>query len=255
VNGRMIDTPTLMANLDVIWEKSDIVRSIINLAIIEQAIIKRGLRVDPQELQAAMDTFRRNHRLFRREQLVAYLNERGISQARLEENLERQCQEGKLREAVTHGRLESYFYLHRADFETARVARFRVATAAEATRITAELESGRTSFLEVARAQFLANGSSSATFATLRRKSMTPEQQAAIFGAIAGQVVVTPSGSGFDVVDVMRIETPVLDAETSVKVQQAIFDEWLDEERRNAQITWYWGDPVQLPGQKNGWAG
>jgi len=253
VNGRVIEAQTAMAALDVIWGKTDLVQGIVNLALIEEAVTRRGLTVSDVRLQQAMNAFRRSRGLLSKAGTERYLEAHGLTQRDLEFRLEWQLLEGQLREEVTRGKLEEYFAAHQADFETAHVARFRVADEAAARRIAADLSTPGGGFLAAVQERFLKGSHSGPVFAVWRRGSLSAAQTEAIFGAATGEIVVAPAGEGYDVVQVLRTGRASLDDATRSQVQQAVFDAWLAEERQHAQIVWFWGGPDQLENRNAGW--
>lgn len=254
VNGRVIDAATAMTTMDVIWDRTELVQGLVNLGLIDEAVTRRGLTVSAAEIQEAMNAFRRKNRLWTKEDTTRYMEAHGLTQRDLERRLESQAMSDKLRDAVTQGKLEQYFEDHRADYETAHVARFRVSDEAAANRIAASLRERQTNFFDAARTQFLEGSSSGPTFAVLRRGALTAQQAEVVFSAAPGDYVVAPAGQACDVVQVLRIERALWDESTQAQVREAVFNAWLAEGRRNAQITWFWGDPHRLENQNAGWA-
>lgn len=251
VNGRVIDAPTAMTAMDIVWGKTSLVRDILNLALIEEAVTRRGITVAAEEMQPAMDAFRRKHRLLRKADMLKFFEVQGITQSALESHLESELLRTKLRDEMTQGSVDQYFHDHQGDFETAHVIRLRVRNEADARGIVADAEAGRRDFASVARERFV--DGAAAAFVVLRRSELTEDQAKAVFGTPPGQVVAVASGNVWDAMHVLRIAGAVLDDATREQVKQAAFDAWLDEQRRTAQITWFWGDSERLRNQNNGW--
>jgi hypothetical protein len=86
-------------------------------------------------------------------------------------------------------------------------------------------------------------------FEAVRRSQLSSAHADAIFAAAADEVVGPLDAAGaFDLVRIIRHETADLaDVATRNAVSDAVFDAWLAEQRRAANIEWFWG-PVGAGG-------
>ncbi|MEO5814928.1 MAG: hypothetical protein ABIT20_06580 [Gemmatimonadaceae bacterium] len=118
-----------------------------------------------------------------------------------------------------------------------------------ATGLTAEIRGGADSCAIMER-EFVARRLAALPHGPLevvRRAELPPAHAEAVFAAAAGDVVGPLEGEGvFDLVRAVRLATADLsDVATRNAVSDAVFDAWLAEERRAANIEWFWG-PVAV---------
>ena len=162
-----------------------------------------------------------------------------MSHAKLEELVTYEATVAKLRDRVTAGRIDEYFAAHRADFDTARVARFVCPDADGASQTVDRIRSRRADFYAEAERTEKAD----LRFAEVTRREDPPELAAAVFAAAPGQVVgPIPTPEGHLIARVLSIAPAQLDEGTRRAVQKALFDEWLGIRRRAARVEWYWGN-------------
>ena len=58
-----------------------------------------------------------------------------------------------------------------------------------------------------------------------------------------------PRGDSFVIVRVLSKTPARLDGPTRTAVQDALFEEWLEQRRSNAAIEWYWGPADDATGR------
>jgi putative peptide maturation system protein len=247
VNGRAIDVAKAMTTLDFLWGERGLVRSLVDLGIVEDVIVRRGLEVTAEELQQAMNRFRRRNGLLTKQATLDFLSTHGLTQEVLEHRVESEALYDKLRDEVAGDRIDAWFETHRAELDVAHVARLRVEDDARGRRVIDDLGAGRDFYL-IAQERFLADPSGRGNlFVTLRRGALDPAQARAIFDARPGDVIgPVRSGDGLDVVRVLEIRPATLDEATRDVVKRRLFDAWLEEQRRSATVTWFWGDAVRM---------
>lgn len=247
VNGRTVDMAMAMSCLEFLWEETGLAVRLVDVALVRQALERRRFEVTDAELQAALDAFRERHGLFSREETLRFLERRGMSPEVLEQCLEGELLARKLREALTSEQVEPYFEAHRHELDTASVARLRVASEPAARALLARLQAGTLDFFTAAREAYLASGEPgrSALFTTVRRGTLSEEQAERIFGASPLEVVGPfPVEEGHELLCVLQVSSARLDEDTRERLQQRLFEAWLEERRREAVIDWYWGAPV-----------
>jgi putative peptide maturation system protein len=171
----------------------------------------------------------------------------GMTQDSLERLVGHEASVAKLRDHVTAGRVEGYFQEHRADFDTATIARIEFADEESASRARARIDSGEMSFLEAAQRRFLeaerAGRSPCETFSLMQRRQAPDDLAAAVFSAAPGDVVgPVRSGADHTIVQVLAFAPARLDEPTRGAVKAVLFEDWLEEGRRRATIDWYWGN-------------
>jgi putative peptide maturation system protein len=191
-----------------------------------------------------MDAFRTQHGLYTAEETYRWLEQHGMSHEGLEQHIAAQALSAKLRDQVTAGDVEEYFERHASDFDTARIAHFKVLDAASAHSIYEQIRRGQVDFFAVAQHQFLARRDHTCRdlFALVRRGQLIPQQAAVIFSAAPGAVVgPLRSGEGYGIVRVLHIERARLDEATREAIKEILFAEWLAGRRREATVEWFWG--------------
>jgi putative peptide maturation system protein len=245
VNETVLTVDRAIANLDFIWDEAPIVERLINACLIDQALTRDPIELSDEELQEAMDAFRRAHRLYRSDETHRWLARRGMSVEALERLVTGEMLVARLRERVTAGQVETYFEEHRHDFDTALVARFDVRDVTEATSIISEIRAGRLDFYAAAERQARRQTGAAPMFEQVRRDASSALATAAFdaaIGELVGPVVADP---GLTIARVLDRVAAVLDAPTRLAVERCLFDEWLEARRREARIEWFWGNAAQ----------
>ena len=249
VNETFLTVERAVANLDFIWEAAPIVERLINACLIDQELIRNPIELSDDELQAAMDAFRRAHRLYRAEDTHRWLERRGLGVDALERMVAGEALVARLRQRVADGQVEPYFEEHRPEYDTVRIARFTVQDASEAIQIAAEIRDSRLDFYAAAECQALlgvAAVADSPLFELVRRGEAAPELAAAIFDTRPGEVVgPVATDGGFAIVRVLALQSASLDSPTRLAVERRLFAAWLEARRREAQIEWFWGNAAQ----------
>jgi len=131
VNGHLIQVQSVMARLDFVWGRSDLMRSLVDEALITQEAEARGISASDADVQAEVDAFRQARGLFTAEATHAHLAERGWDEERLVMELAevvggRLLQRDVVPDAAVRAELEKPGAS--AAFDTARVARFSLQT-------------------------------------------------------------------------------------------------------------------------------
>jgi putative peptide maturation system protein len=194
-----------------------------------------------------MDGFRREHGLHQAADTYRWLERHGMSHEKLERYVADEALVGKLCARVTAGRVEGYFEEHRADFDTAGVARIEFADEARARQAGGRVRSGAVDFFQAAQDEFLRGDPGpqppDGLFAVIRRREAAGELGEAVFGAAPGEVVgPVRTGNGHALVRVLSREPARLDAATRRVIKKILFEGWLEERRREATIEWFWGN-------------
>jgi putative peptide maturation system protein len=195
-----------------------------------------------------MDGFRRAHKLYKAEDTYRWMERHGMSHEKLERYVADEATVAKLRDRVTAGRVEDYFEAHRADFDTAGIARVEFSDEHSAHQICEQIRTGEVDFYEAAQRRFLAvversEHPSGAIFTIVRRGQAPLELGVAVFAAEPGEVLgPVRTGEGYAIVRVLSFTPARLDESTRSAIKKMLFEEWLAERRRMATIEWYWGN-------------
>jgi putative peptide maturation system protein len=256
VNEIVLKVEHAVALLDFVWDESALVDRLVNSALVREEHDRNPIVLSAEEVQAAVDNFRRARRLNRAEDTFRWLERRGLNPDLLAELATGEALVAKVRERVAAGRVEAYFERHRADFDLAHIALIEFRDGEDARRSGDLIRGGAIDFLGAARRRFLEEpGSFGArpreTFATIRRGQASPELAAAVFAGSTGEVVgPLRMGESHVLAQVLSLVAARLDEPTRISVVKALFEEWLSERRREARIEWYWGRADQ--GSRNG---
>jgi putative peptide maturation system protein len=248
VNNTPLSVHDAVAFLDFIWDEKPLVLRLLNLCLIWEALEKDPIALSDAELQRALDAFRRAHKLCTAADTYQWMERRGMTQDRLERLVADEATVAKLRERVTAGRVEEYFAVHRADFDTACIARMELPDEESAHRTLEQIRSGAVDWHAEAQRRFLLAAERSPDppgdlFAVVQRRQASPELRAAIFAAAPGDLVgPVHTEEGFAVVRVLSITPARLDEATHAAIQKVLFEEWLAERRAAARIEWNWGN-------------
>jgi putative peptide maturation system protein len=244
VNGRTLDLARDLTCLSLPWEEAALRARLVDACLLQAAIAERGIEVSEPDLQQAMDTFRREHDLYSAAETHRWLEQHGLTHARLEAHVAGQAAVTRLRDRIAEGRIGDYFYEHPADFDTAHVARFTVLHAERAHRLAAEIRSGEIDFFTAAQQEFLDRSGADGgdLFAVVRRGQLAPEQSQALFSASPGEVVgpvgPLPRAGGWEIIRVLQIHRARLQESTRAAIREILFQEWLAGQRAEATLEW-----------------
>jgi putative peptide maturation system protein len=251
VNTILLEVDQAMACLDFIWDEVRILNRLVNACLIQEALARDPIALSDDELQHALSAFRRAHKLYTAEETYRWMERHGLTHEQLERLVADDATVAKLRDRVTAGRVEEYFQAHRADFDTARIARLHFPDAESASQAFRQICSGAVDFYEAAERLFRAAGerpsqSADGLFAVVQRRHASPELAAAVFAAAPGDLLgPVPTEEGPVVVRALSRTTARLDEPTRAAIKKILFEEWLEERRRAARIEWYWGNAAR----------
>jgi putative peptide maturation system protein len=262
-----------IACLEHLWGEARIVNRLVDLCLIQAALRRDPIALSDEELQRAMNAFRRAHGLLTAAETRRWMAEHGLSQEKLEQLVADEATVARLRERVVAGRVEPYFEAHRDELAAAAVVRLDLPDAASASRAFEAIRDGA-DFDDLARAHLadaLVRGQTPTALRSLvlRRPDLAefqavadtgliraascplnpaapPDLAAALFGAGPGDVLgPLATEAGYALLRVVAVAPPRLDAPTREAIAGQLFDEWLTERRAAARIEWYWGSAAQ----------
>lgn len=249
VNGRVLEVSDAVRLLDFVWDEVRLMDRLLNAFVIREELDRDPITISNEELQHAMDAFRRARGLGTVDETRRWMEERGLTLGALEELVAERLMINALRERVTADRVAAYFDAHRADFDVALVAQFETTDEASARRVIGQIRGNEVSFLEAAERSFRdtsARRPPPPVFASIRRSTATDARGRAAFAARPGEVLdPVPTETGFAVVKLLAFEPARLDDATRNAIQGHLFEEWLNGRRRAARIEWFWGTAQQ----------
>jgi len=257
VNHTVMRMDQAIGCLDLIWNEDRIISRLINVCIIQEELEQNPLELSDAELQHTMDAFRRAHRLYKAEDTFRWMERQGMTQDKLERLVADEAIVGKLRDKITAGRIEDYFEQHRANFDSACIARIDYPDAESAEQALSQIRCGQADFYEAAQRQAVAAAvrsgeASSHLFSVVRRGPPGAEWKTALFSAVPGQVIgPVRDGDSSALVRVLSFAPACLDEPTRRVIQKILFAEWLEERRQTATIEWFWGNTNQTSPTEN----
>jgi putative peptide maturation system protein len=261
VNDVVLTIEHAIAQLDFVWNQAPIVRRMVDACLIRETLQREPIDVTEDDLQEALNAFRRARGLSAAEDTHRWLADKGLSSEKLEQLLSDQATLRKLHARVAEGRVEAYFEAHRE--ELGEVALLRLDFPDQADAQTALDEARSEAFLTVAQRAIgdaLARGqavpvldsvvvrgggaSPLGTFAASERNTVDGLRVAQP-GEVLGPVTST---RGAALLQVLALRPACLDERTRQSIVHLLFEEWLADLRQAARIEWYWGNADQVTG-------
>ncbi|MCY0991327.1 TIGR04500 family putative peptide maturation system protein [Nannocystis sp. ILAH1] len=251
VNEKRMTIPDVVALLDFLWDTPYLTDRLVETALVAEALERDPAAFEPtrEELQTAVDGFRKRRGLFTAEATMRWLEQHGTTVQSLEQLVDGFARATKLRDHVTAGREEAYFAEHRAEFDTAVIARIVVPGRERALSLCAGLRAGEVDLLDAATTVLRAPGRTDLPWqqpppllARVRRGDLPEQRAAAIFGSAPGAVLdPLDTSAGYEVLVVRALEPATFDPATRRAVRDRLFEAWLAERRAAAKIQWIWG--------------
>jgi putative peptide maturation system protein len=254
VNGRTLNMQTVMGYLDGLWHDARLLTKLVDGCLVREAVEVGGIKATDDEIGSSLAAFERKTGISSAGAKAAWLRGRGWAPHDLEYAIRRNVIAHKLREQVVDGKIDRYFAAHHAEFDTAIIARLRVAKH-EVARAAPRIKQSKVGLGKAVEEAIMAGETDPARsgFATVRRRDFPPQHSKAIFAAEPGQVVgPLERVDGYDIVRVLRIVRARLDDPTRELITNVLFDEWLAKRRGQAAVEWFWGDAELAPYRAGG---
>jgi putative peptide maturation system protein len=238
VNGVALKVADALACIDHVWTQSGVMRRLIDLCLVREAIVERGLRADGDEVQQALTRFRRRLGLHEAAAMHRWMSERGLTPGLLYERMADDARLDKLIEEVAGRDVERYFADHREELACVRVVALEFANEADAVQARAQMRTER-DFHAVAEERFARTGMAP-------RYSSVRAGDEALRRAEPGAVLGPQRHAhGFELCRVVTRSPPQLDQDTRLEIRALLFESWLAERRKAARIEWHWGSTQQ----------
>ncbi|WP_224372185.1 TIGR04500 family putative peptide maturation system protein [Hyalangium versicolor] len=251
VNQRRIGVADVVTQLDFLWAEPWLARQLVDSVLITDAIEEEpdAFTASDEELQAAMDAFRRRRGLLSEVAMMQWIEQQGLTQRNLETRLEGFVKIRKLRQRVVAGREEAYFASHKSEFEVAVIARIVLGTPERARSLYERLLGGKVDLLQAAMEALREQTPSPHRWESpppllerVRRSALPSEQAGVVFAATPGTVLEPlETKAGYELQQVLAIEPAVFDSATRAAIGEHLFQEWLAERRAAADVEWLWG--------------
>jgi putative peptide maturation system protein len=243
VNRETVDVMSALAVIDTMRDKAQVMAHLVTQCLTQAAVRDRALEVSDEEVEAAVERFRRRRGLYGIEQTHEWLAQRGMATEDLYRLLAGEAAKIKLREEIANGHIDEYFASHEREFDTARLARLSVRDKEVAGRLYDKLSAKELDFFEAAQHQFLGavQPGTSELLVVVRREQMPPAYSDAIFRAEAGELLGPfQNGDEYEILLVLQICRARIDEGTREAVKDRLFQEWLERERQKATVEWFW---------------
>ncbi|MEV1176620.1 TIGR04500 family putative peptide maturation system protein [Nonomuraea sp. NPDC049784] len=221
VNGITVPISDVVARSGFLWEDTRLMNRLISSALLQQDLRESPVELADGELREAADAFLRARGLLTAAQAREWMERRSMTTRDLEEVVAGEAAAERIRRRVTEGRVERYFDEHRDEFGTARIARLTFPDAAAARRASERLADSAEAldvFYPLAEAGEARLVIEEVPLADLQKPAPDDE-----------------------LIRVISVSSAELDAPTRGRVEQRIFEEWLEERRRTARVEWVWG--------------
>lgn len=211
----------------------EVCQAILTQKIIDQAAQERKIVVSPEEIQAEADRVRRDHRLERAADTLAWLEDQQIIAEDWEAGIRDRLITQKLKEALFGRQVETFFAENRLNFE--RVILYQIVVPYEhvAREVFYQTEEREISFYEAAHLYDIDSqrryqcGYEGAVY----RWSLKPEIAAAAFGATPGEIVrPVQTEQGFHLLLIEEFISAQLTPEVYQEILTTLFREWLTGE-------------------------
>ena len=247
VNGIPMEIDQAIACLDFLWDEAPLADRLVTACLLRQELEEMPVTLGAEELQEAMDAFRRARGLLTAAATGEWMARRGLSHGGLEQLVAVEAAVAALRRRETAGQIQAYFEAHRQSLATARFARLVFPTHGAALSVVREIRDGA-DFFAVAERSFAEGrlAPSTGLFCVARRDELAE--------GIAGPVFAAPTGAtlgpfatddGYAVIRIIMVEDAVLDEATAALIERRLFDRWLEPRRRSARVEWFWGSAAR----------
>lgn len=220
-------------------ERLEFVQEAIEAALIRQAAAQAGVVVADEELQQAADRFRAARELYTGQLTAAWLQAHHLSYSEWESLLELEILTQRMRARVIGDQVQPYFTRHKLAFERAYLNRIVVRDEDTARELRAQILEEQADYYALARRHSIDDTTRPACgyVGAVKRAELDATLEAAIFGATAGSVIGPfKTELGWQLIKVREIEKAMLDEETRAAIEETLFREWLEEQRRKARV-------------------
>lgn len=245
VNGEAVSLSDVL-RLAKFWGDLKFLQDSIDAALVRQAAGQHGIEVSGDELQQAADEFRLARELHDADATEQWLAAQHLSYEDWELMLEGEIIASKLREELTAGRVEQHFAEQKLTFDSAVLSRIVAPNEDVARELRAQIVEDDADFHALTRSYSVEEATRAAGgyVGTVRRTELEATVESAVFGASVGKVVGPfKTDEGWCLFKIEAVNRAALDEATREAIKSRLFDEWLSERRRKANIN----VPLLLP--------
>lgn len=231
--GVPIETRDIVAALKYRTELKAVCQRILEQKVIEQAAQQRGLTVSEEDIQIEADRVRRELRLERASDTMAWLTGELLTPEEWEESIRSRLLRQKLQVALFEADVEQHFAQNRLNFEQAVIYQIMVPYPQLAQEIYYQIEEAEISFYEAAHLYNLETKQryQCGYVGAVHRWNLHPDIAAEVFSATPGMVVgpIQVEQQHY-LIKVEEFIPAELTAENHDRILSQLFKEWLDAE-------------------------
>ncbi len=238
VNGEAIGLRDLLRGMKA-RHGAQFLEEAVQDALVRQAARERGITVPDAELQKAADDYRRSAGLFDVGATDEWLKRSGLTVEDFEQRLEAHLLAQRLRDAVAGEQVDQFFASNRGNLDRAIVAQVVVSERQLADELLAQVAEEGADFAAVAGEHSLdpMTRTRGGFVGPVSRESLGADGESLVFGASPGQVVgPVKSQGGWMVLKVYAVTPAQLDDGTRDEIKNALFQQWLQEQRAKATV-------------------
>jgi peptidylprolyl isomerase len=207
--------------------------------VLRQLAAREKVTVSDEELQAAVDRFRIGIGLSKAADTQQWLQDNRLTVDDLERIAEADLLREKLQEKITDERVTQHFGDNRTHYDQARVSHLVVDSAGAAEELLSQIRDDGANFADLARRHSLdeESGPGGGALGVLDRAGLGPAGAAAVFAARPGDVVGPfETDTGHHLILVEELLPAELNEDTSAAIRRELFNAWLEEEVRKANV-------------------
>ena len=236
VNGASTTIQSALLYLSAhLQQRPDLMRDLVDRALIFAAIGDTPPEIADAELDAAVDAFRTAQGLYSGVAMQRWLDDMQLTMETLGELVAQSLQLQKFKEATVAAQVPPYFAAHRRDFDRLTVMRLQGMTRASSRNVAKAWRRSKICPLFDARRHVL--DAPSGRVDTLFACDLPIEFAGEPVGSVIGPV---SNGGKFSVGQILRIKTARFDSPTRARIGSLLFEAWLADQRSKAAVRWHW---------------
>jgi parvulin-like peptidyl-prolyl isomerase len=232
IDDQVVGTEDFVRRLKLTGQFESLIDELVRDRLTVLTAKKRGIPVEPQEIQERADQFRRVRGLHRATDMNRYLDALAVSLDEFESFVTDTLYQEKMMEQVCSAKaVEQYFKLNSPKFDSIEVSHIVLDTEGKAKEMVALLRDDPASFAEMAREHSIASTrEQGGVIGKVLRGSLRTDVEAKVFGAAVGDLLGPFPSADRSVYEIFVVDAKkpaVLDEETAAEVRRLLREEWL----------------------------
>lgn len=231
--GTFVEVDEIVGFLRRDLQFKEVCQKAVSQKVIERATQERGIVITPEEIQSEVECFRRENRLEKAAETMAWLAEQMITVDDWEIGIRNRLSEKKLAEELFGKEVEKFFAQNRMQFDQALLYQIVVPYEQLSKELFFQIEEEEISFYQAAHLYDIDEDrrQKCGFEGKVHRWNLNPEIAAAVFSASVGQLlspIKTPQGYHLILVEDLIIAE--LTPEKHQEILDRMFKEWLASE-------------------------